>query len=251
MRSALIFQVIYPLYRRDNQAREQKERYMMVEAIEQSLPFAFGIALSPLPIAAIIMMLMSAKARTNAPAFLLGWILGLLLGGIIVFMVPVSQAEAGKPTEMAGLIRIVLGILLLYFALIQWRSRPGPEDVVEVPKLLSGLDTLGTGKSLLVGFMLVAVNPKNLLLCMAGAAAIDLNTSTFVSQLGAYKIFILIASSTVIFPMIPYLFARKRAAVIFESWKDWLVRKNKVAMAMILLVLGIVLVYRGIVFTGV
>ena len=52
---------------------------MLVEAIKQSLPFAFGIALSPLPIAAIIMILMSARARTNAPAFLLGWFLGLLL----------------------------------------------------------------------------------------------------------------------------------------------------------------------------
>ena len=224
---------------------------MLIEAIKQSLPFAFGIALSPLPIAAIIMMLMSARARTNAPAFLLGWFLGLLLVGVIVFMIPASQTEGGKPTDMAGLIRIALGILLLYFALIQWRSRPSPEDVVEVPKLISGFDTLGAGKSLLAGFMLVAIHPKNLLLCIAGAAAIDLNTSTLVSQLGAYKIFALIASSTVIFPMIPYLFARKRAADIFERWKDWLVRKNKVAMAMILLVLGIVLVYRGIEFTGV
>lgn len=196
------------------------------------------------------MMLMSAKARTNAPAFLLGWILGLLLVGIIVFMIPASQTEGAKPKEMAGFIRIALGILLLYFALIQWRSRPGPEDVVEVPKLLAGLDTLGAGKSLLVGFMLVAINPKNLMLCTAGAAAIDLNTSTLASQIGAYKIFTLIASSTVIFPMIPYLFSRKRAAVIFESWKDSLVRKNKVTIAVILLVLGIVLVYRGIKFTA-
>lgn len=224
---------------------------MLVEAIKQSLPFAFGIALSPLPIAAIIMVLMSAKARTNAPAFLLGWFLGLLMVGFFVFIIPASQTEGGKPTDVAGLIRIALGILLLYFALIQWRSRPGPEDTVEVPRLLAGLDTLGAGKSLLAGFMLVTINPKNLLLCMAGAAAIDLNTSTLVSQLGAYKIFTLIASSTVIFPMIPYLFARKRAAIIFERWKDWLVRKNKVAMAMILLVLGIVLVYRGIVLSGV
>lgn len=221
----------------------------MVEAITQSLPFALGIALSPLPIAAIVMMLMSAKARTNAPGFLLGWILGLLLVGIIVFMVPASQIDGGKPTEMAGLIRIALGILLLYSALIQWRGRPGPEDAVEVPKLLAGLNALDAGKSLLTGFLLVVINPKNLPLCAAGAAAIDLNTSTLASQLGAYKVFILVASSTVIIPMIPYLFARKRAAVIFESWKDWLVRKNKVAMAVVLLVLGIVLVYRGIEFT--
>jgi hypothetical protein len=224
---------------------------MTVEAITQSLPFAFGIALSPLPIAAIVMTLMTARARTNAPAFLFGWILGLLLVGIIVFMIPASQTEGGEPTMMAGCIRIVLGILLLYFAVMQWRSRPGPEDVVEVPKLLAGLDTIGAAKSLLTGFLLVAINPKNLPLCVAGAAAIDLNTSTLPSQFVAYNVFTLIASSSVILPMVPYLLARERSVVIFANWKDWLVRKNKVVLAIILLILGIVLVYRGVEFIGV
>jgi hypothetical protein len=49
---------------------------MLLEAIGGSLPMAVGIALSPLPVASLIILLMTPQARTNAPAFLLGWIAG-------------------------------------------------------------------------------------------------------------------------------------------------------------------------------
>ncbi|MGD8843481.1 MAG: hypothetical protein PVJ83_08405, partial [Gammaproteobacteria bacterium] len=54
-------------------------------------------------------------------------------------------------------------------------KRPGRDDVVEVPKFLAGIDSLNGRKSLLAGFMMVVLNPKNLSLCAAGAAAIGLN----------------------------------------------------------------------------
>jgi len=47
---------------------------MAIAAITASVPMALGIALSPLPIAAIVMMLMTKRAKANAPSFLLGWI---------------------------------------------------------------------------------------------------------------------------------------------------------------------------------
>ena len=45
---------------------------MIFETIAESLPMSVGVALSQLAILAIFMILMTAKARTNAPAFLLG-----------------------------------------------------------------------------------------------------------------------------------------------------------------------------------
>lgn len=42
---------------------------MIIEAIGGSLPMAVGVALSPVPVAAVIIMLMTAQARTNAPTF--------------------------------------------------------------------------------------------------------------------------------------------------------------------------------------
>jgi len=209
---------------------------------------ALGIALSPLPIAAIVMMLMTKRAGTNAPSFLLGWVIGLLLVGVIVFLIPIDQSEKGEPTAVAGYIRLGLGILLLVVAVRQWMSRPGPNDAVEVPRFLAGLDSFTGVKSLLTGFLLVALNPKNLPLCAAGAAAIGLATQHPAGQASAYIIFTIIASSTIAFPIIAYLTARQKAQALFDIWKTWLIRHNQAVGAVILLLVGVLLVYRGIEF---
>ncbi len=219
---------------------------MIFEAIAGSLPMSMGVALSPLAISAIVMILMTAKARTNAPAFLLGWILGLLVIGVIVFIIPGSQTENEEPIAAAGYIRIGLGVLLLYFGIRQWRNRPRSDEAVEVPKCLAGLDTFNAGKSLLAGFLLVAIHPKNLTLCAAGAAAIDLLAPSLVQQLSAYAIFTLIASSPIAIPVLLYFFARERAKSLFDSWKDWLVRKNRTVLAVIVVVIGGFILARGL-----
>jgi Sap, sulfolipid-1-addressing protein len=54
---------------------------MVEEAIGQPLPFAVGVALSPAPIAAVILMLITPRARANGPAFILGWIVGIAVAG--------------------------------------------------------------------------------------------------------------------------------------------------------------------------
>jgi len=41
-------------------------------AIGQILPLAVGVALSPVPIIAVALMLMSQRARLNGPLFVIG-----------------------------------------------------------------------------------------------------------------------------------------------------------------------------------
>lgn len=218
---------------------------MILEAISAALPMALGIALSPLPIAAVIMMLMTQKAKTNAPSFLLGWVIGLATVGVVIFWIPVDQSEKGDPTAIAGYIRIALGILLLAMAIRIWRNRPGPEDTVEVPTLLKGLDTFTGTKSLLTGFALVVLNVKNLPLCAAGAAAIDLVTQSTTEQFFGYMLFTVIASTSVAFPIVVYLAAKKRAKTLFDIWKAWLIKNNQTVVAVILLLAGAWLIFRG------
>jgi len=55
----------------------------------------------------------------------------------------------------------------------QWQQQPKADEPVEVPKILAHLDHSGVSQSLFTGFLLSGVNPKNLLLIAAGAAAID------------------------------------------------------------------------------
>ena len=56
----------------------------MGEVFGQLLPIAVGIAISPLPIVAVVLMLATPRGRVNGPAFVLAWIVGLAVVGTIV-----------------------------------------------------------------------------------------------------------------------------------------------------------------------
>jgi hypothetical protein len=49
----------------------------MGQGISQVLTFAIGVAISPVPIIAVILMLFSGRAKVNGPMFLAGWMLAL------------------------------------------------------------------------------------------------------------------------------------------------------------------------------
>jgi len=52
-------------------------------AIGQSLPVAVGVLISPLPIVAVVLMLVSPGGRANALAFLLGWIVAGVVFAVV------------------------------------------------------------------------------------------------------------------------------------------------------------------------
>ena len=60
----------------------------------------------------------------------------------------------------------------------------------------------------------------------------------------------MIASSAVIFPIIAYLTARQRAEALFEAWKSWRTQNNQTVAALTLLVMGGLLIIRGLVIVG-
>ena len=70
----------------------------MGQAIGQVLSFGVGVALSPVPIIAVVLMLATAKGRVNGPAFLAGWIFGIAVLGTIVLLAA-SGATAPASTE--------------------------------------------------------------------------------------------------------------------------------------------------------
>jgi hypothetical protein len=51
------------------------------EAIGGILPLAIAVDISVLSIIAVILMLITPRAHTNGPAFVAGWVLGLVVVG--------------------------------------------------------------------------------------------------------------------------------------------------------------------------
>lgn len=211
----------------------------MGDAIGSTLGFAVGIAISPIPIAAVILMLFSGRARVNSVAFLLAWIVGIAAVTTIVVNIPGLQSDGGEPSTTTGWIKLALGVLLLVAGARQWSSRPGPDDEPAVPKWMSKIDELRPGAALGLGILLSAVNPKNLLLAAAAGASLGALSLSTGEVTGAIAVFTLIASLTVAVPVVGFLVAGQRLGPTLDRAKVWLIANNAAVMAVLFLVFGV------------
>jgi threonine/homoserine/homoserine lactone efflux protein len=211
------------------------------------LPLAVGIAISPIPIIAAILMLLSPRAKATSVGFLLGWLAGIIVA-IVLFTLLSSalpQQDSG-PSPVAGVIKIVLGLLLLFLAIKQWRGRPAEGEQPEMPKWMSAIDSMTAAKGLGLGFLLSAVNPKNLLLAIAAGLLVGGAKLSAADTTVIIVVFVLIASSTVLIPVVGYLIAAERMAPALDRLRGWLVENNATIMALLLLVIGVAVIGKGI-----
>jgi threonine/homoserine/homoserine lactone efflux protein len=212
------------------------------------LPLALGITISPIPIIAAILMLLSPQAKGTSVGFLIGWILGIVVA-LVVFILLASVITPGDPDApqpVAGVIKLLLGALMLFLALEQWRGRPRGDAEPALPTWMAAIDSMTTVKGLGLGFLLSAVNPKNLLMAIAAGVIIGTAGLTGGETTWAIVIFTLIAASTVAIPVIAYLVASKRMTGPLESLRAWLVQNNATVMAVLLLVIGVVVIGKGL-----
>lgn len=220
----------------------------MNTAIGAILPLALGIAISPIPIIAAILMLLSPRARATSVGFLLGWILGIVVAvsvfTLLASVITPQDPDAAHPTQ--GVIRIVLGVLLLLLALRQWRGRPKPGEKIALPKWMAAIDKVTFPVAIGLGFLLSAVNPKNLL--MAAGAGVEIGSAGLEvwPTVGVIAVFTVIAASTVLVPVIGYLIAADRLRAPLDALRGWLEKENAVIMSILLLVIGVVLIGKGI-----
>jgi hypothetical protein len=212
----------------------------MGAAIGQILPLAVGVALSPVPIIAVALMLMSQRARLNGPLFVIGWLIGLAVIGVVVLAVagPGDASSQGKPATWVSVLKLVLGLLLLLVAVRQWHGRPRPGQEVEAPKWMGSVERFGPGKALGAGAVLSGANPKNLLLAIGAAAAIAQTGIGSGDQAIAYVVFALVATVGVAAPVVMFFALGDRSQRILAGLRDWMGQHNAVIMAVICLILG-------------
>jgi hypothetical protein len=218
--------------------------------IGEILPLALGIAVSPIPIIAAILMLLSPQAKGTSVGFLLGWVVGIVVAvtvfTLLASVLPENDDDASNPT--AGWIKIGLGVLLLLMAVKQWRGRPTGDHEPQLPGWMKAIDTMTAAKGAGLGFLLSAVNPKNLLMS-AGAGVIIGGTAAGLEtgeEAVAIAVFTVIAAASVAVPVVGYLVASERMSGPLESMHQWLVKENAVVMAVLLLVIGVAMVGKGV-----
>lgn len=220
----------------------------MGPAIGAVLPLAIGIAISPIPIIAAILMLLSPKAKVTGGGFLLGWVVGIALA-VTVFTLLSSvllESDADEPKPVTGVIQIALGVLLLLLAVRQWRSRPKHGAEPAMPKWMQAIDKVSFWGALGLGLLLSAVNPKNLLLAVSAGVSIGSEQLDGGSIAAVIAVFVVLAASTILIPVVGYLVASKALRGPLDALHSWLARENAVIMAVLLVVIGFAVIGKGI-----
>ncbi len=220
----------------------------MGPAIGDILPLAIGVALSPVPIIAIVLMLATPRGRTNGIAFSLGWIAGLAIVAAIVLAAGGGSAadDSGEPSTWNSVVKLGIGVAFLSLALRQWRGRPAPGEDPALPKWMHRIDDFAAGRSLGLGAVLSGVNPKNLGLTLAAALVIAQAGLTTGQEVGVTAIYVALASVTIVGPVVLYLALGERSRAFLHGLRVWMTAHNAAIMTVLFVLIGAKLVGDGI-----
>ncbi|MFJ7628487.1 GAP family protein [Streptomyces sp. NPDC097595] len=213
----------------------------MGDAIGQMLTSAVGIAISPLPLIAVILMLATPKGRANGSAFTGGWVVALGLVVTVVILAGSGADASGDdgPATWTLWLKLVLGLLFLLLGAKQWKDRPREGQEAPAPGWMKAIDTFGPSKAAGLAAALVVANPKNLVLAVGGAVSIAGSTAAAGGKAVAAVLMVLIASLCALLPLGVYLTGGDKAAQTLGGWKAWMARHNPAIMTVLFLVLGV------------
>lgn len=207
------------------------------------IPLAMVVALSPLSIIPAVLVLHTPRPRPTGLSFLAGWFLGLAALTAIFVGVSGLFGRLDEPPTWASWLRIVVGAALIAFGVYRYLTRAKSEHS---PKWMASLSKLTPVRAGAAGLALTVVNPKVLFICVAAGLAIG---SAGLGQPGVWAAglyFVVAAGSTVALPILAYAVSGERLDPALARLKEWMERNHAVLVAAILVVIGLLVLYKGI-----
>jgi threonine/homoserine/homoserine lactone efflux protein len=212
--------------------------------LTELIPLALVITLSPLSIIPAVLVLHSPSPRPAALMYLLGWIAALAaLTSIFIAVSSLMGGGVEKAPAWASWLRIVVGAALIVFGTYRWIIR---KRSAHMPKWMRQLTEITPAKAGLFGALLAVVNPKVLFICAAAGLAIGTEGIGYPGVWLADLYFVAIAASSVAIPVLAYAVSGDRLDQPLAKLKDWMERHNAALVAVILVVIGLLVLYKGI-----
>jgi threonine/homoserine/homoserine lactone efflux protein len=214
-------------------------------ALTELVPLSLVVALSPLSIIPAVLVLHSPRPKPAGLAFLAGWVAALT--ALTSLFLAVSSLLGGmhdqRPT-WASWLRVIVGAALIVFGIFRWVTRhskphqmPGARHLTEA----------GPGKALALGALLTVVNPKVLFVCAAAGLAIGTSGLADASTGAVFVfVFVVLSASTVALPILAYAASGERLDPTLTRVKVWMEKHNAALVAGILVVIGVMVLYKGV-----
>ena len=207
------------------------------------IPLALVVALSPLSVIPAVLVLHTPRPRPTGLAFLAGWLVGLFALTAIFVEVADLLGDLDKAPRWAAWLRIVVGAALIVFGTFRWLTR---HRSAHTPGWMRSLTSVTPARAAVTAAALVVVNPKVLFICAAAGLAVG---TAGLGATGAWLagiLFVAVAASSVAIPVLAYMMFADHLERPLARLRDWLERHNAALVAVILVVIGLMVLYKGI-----
>lgn len=211
--------------------------------LTELIPLALVVALSPLSIIPAVLVLHTPRPRPTGLAFLFGWLIGLAALTAIFLEVSNLLGDLDKPPRWASWVRIVVGAALIVFGIYRWLMR---KRSAHTPGWMQSLGKLTPARAGAAGVALTVVNPKVLFISAAAGLAIGTAGLGTAHAWLAVAWYVAVAGSTVAIPILAYAVSGDRLDEPLRRLKDWMEGQHGVLVAAILIVIGLLVLYKGI-----
>lgn len=211
--------------------------------LTELIPLALVVALSPLSIIPAVLVLHTPRPRPAGLAFLAGWFVGLAALTAIFVEVSDLLGDLDKPPRWASWVRVIVGAALIVFGIYRWLMR---KRSAHTPGWMQRIGKLTPARAGLAGVALTVVNPKVLFICAAAGLAIGTAGLGTTRAWVAVAWYVAVAGSTVAIPILAYAVSGDRLDESLRRLKDWMERQHAVLVAAILIVIGLLVLYKGI-----
>jgi hypothetical protein len=216
----------------------------VVEVIGVLASLALGIAISPLPVLTLFLLLLSRRALAAGIGFAIGWVGGILSAVCACWaLATAADIESEKALTIVAWMQVGLGALLIVAVIVFWLHRPSSAAGSGRSTLVSSVDGVGPGRAMAIGFGLVVLNPKDLIILAAAGTALAAAPVLPVPALG---LFVLLAGSTVLLPVAVFLVGRGRLGPAMQNVRNWLQVNARVVVAGALTGLGLLFIGGGL-----
>jgi len=211
--------------------------------LAEMVPLGLVITLSPLSIIPAVLVLQGPRGKAAGLAYLFGWTAAL--AALTAAFVGVSDLVGGfgQPPRWASWARIVIGVGLLVFAVWRWLTR---NRSAHSPPWMRALSDASPARACGTAAVLTVLNPKVLFMCAAAGLAAGSAGLGIAGTSAAAIFFVVVAASSVAAPVLAYAVSGDRLKERLARLNEWMERQHAVLVAAILLVIGLLVLYKGI-----
>jgi threonine/homoserine/homoserine lactone efflux protein len=218
----------------------------MPEVIGDIIPFGVGVALSPVPIIAVLLLVMAPVGARGGVLFLIARVLAFAAMTALFAWASDFIDDAAGSTTPAAVLRLLVGATLVVGAVVKWRRRPHADDEPKLPGWMRSIDGTGPGGAFRLGLVLTVANPKEIAFAAGAGLTIGGAMLGAGEMVLAGAVFVLLACLSVAIPVLAVLVGGERMSPILAEARAWLLRNNAIVMAIVLLVIGAMLIGSGI-----